>query len=296
MQLLAREMNLSETVFVLPPERGGHARIRIFTPTRELPFAGHPTLGAAFVLGGPLQRSDLRLETGAGTIPSAWSAKVPRIVFGWMTQPLPKVAPFDPSAPLFAALGVEGSRCRSRSTTSDRTTCSSRSTRRRAVAARDARLRGARAARRTPASTCLQARARATRRACSRHAMACPRTPPPDRQPVRSHCTSRATGALASATRSRSSKAPRSVAPRALYARVDGKQGAVERVQVGGAAVVIGRGEVRVPQEPDAGVKPARERAQAKRDAARTSSTIAGAHFAGEPASNGGCGSYSMPS
>src|SRR6476469_1813748 len=46
MQKLAREMNVSETVFVLPPEAGGHARIRIFTPATELPFAGHPELGA----------------------------------------------------------------------------------------------------------------------------------------------------------------------------------------------------------------------------------------------------------
>src|SRR5439155_3189690 len=45
MQRLARELNLSETVFVLPAEEGGHARIRIFTPERELQFAGHPTLG-----------------------------------------------------------------------------------------------------------------------------------------------------------------------------------------------------------------------------------------------------------
>jgi len=55
MQRLARELNLSESVFVFPPEAGGHARIRIFTPAVELPFAGHPILGSAFVLGGPLQ-------------------------------------------------------------------------------------------------------------------------------------------------------------------------------------------------------------------------------------------------
>ena len=65
MQALAREMNLSETVFVLPSETA-HARIRIFTPTAELPFAGHPTLGSAFVLGQPMQLTEIRLET-------AWS-------------------------------------------------------------------------------------------------------------------------------------------------------------------------------------------------------------------------------
>src|SRR5689334_4059648 len=52
---LARELKFSETVFVYPPAEDGHVRIRIFTPATELPFAGHPILGTAFVLGGPLQ-------------------------------------------------------------------------------------------------------------------------------------------------------------------------------------------------------------------------------------------------
>ncbi|KAB1073424.1 PhzF family phenazine biosynthesis protein [Methylobacterium planeticum] len=52
MQRIAREFNLSETVFVLPPAEARHrARIRIFTPARELPFAGHPTVGTAVLLG-----------------------------------------------------------------------------------------------------------------------------------------------------------------------------------------------------------------------------------------------------
>jgi trans-2,3-dihydro-3-hydroxyanthranilate isomerase len=51
MQKIAREMNLSETVFVVPATRASFAaRLRIFTPTRELPFAGHPTVGTSFVL------------------------------------------------------------------------------------------------------------------------------------------------------------------------------------------------------------------------------------------------------
>lgn len=87
MQALAREMNLSETTFVLPPERGGHARVRIFTPTVELPFAGHPTLGTAFVLGGPLQSDELRLELAAGIVPVRLERLGAQINFGWMTQP-----------------------------------------------------------------------------------------------------------------------------------------------------------------------------------------------------------------
>src|SRR5919109_1150272 len=89
LQRLARELNFSETVFVSPPAAGGHARMRIFTPTTEVPFAGHPTLGTAFVLGGPLQLTEIRLETGAGIVPVRLEREGPRIVFGWMTQPLP---------------------------------------------------------------------------------------------------------------------------------------------------------------------------------------------------------------
>jgi trans-2,3-dihydro-3-hydroxyanthranilate isomerase len=69
MQALALEVGFSETVFVLPAEGAGDVRIRIFTPRVELPFAGHPVLGTAFVLGGPLQRGVLQLETGSGLVP-----------------------------------------------------------------------------------------------------------------------------------------------------------------------------------------------------------------------------------
>jgi len=67
MQALAKEMAFSETVFVLPPRAAdADVRIRIFTPISELRFAGHPILGTAFVLGGPLQKILLRLETEPG--------------------------------------------------------------------------------------------------------------------------------------------------------------------------------------------------------------------------------------
>jgi trans-2,3-dihydro-3-hydroxyanthranilate isomerase len=107
MQDLAREMNLSETVFVLPAEAGGHARIRIFTPTSELQFAGHPTLGSAFVLGQPLQVDEIRLETDAGTIPVLLDREGPSITFGWMTQPIPSWREYERADELLATLGVE---------------------------------------------------------------------------------------------------------------------------------------------------------------------------------------------
>ena len=110
MQALAREFGFSETTFVLPPERGGTVRMRIFTPLTELPFAGHPVLGTAWVLAAPLQRGVIELETGSGIV----RVKLERdesgaIVFGRMTQPVPTVEPYpDPDA-LFGAVGVERS-------------------------------------------------------------------------------------------------------------------------------------------------------------------------------------------
>jgi trans-2,3-dihydro-3-hydroxyanthranilate isomerase len=109
MQKLAREMNLSETVFVLPPENGGHARIRIFTPLAEIPFAGHPTLGTAFVLAAPLQLAEIRLETGGGIVPVSLEREGARIIFGWMAQPIPTVEPYPGEAEVLAAVGVERS-------------------------------------------------------------------------------------------------------------------------------------------------------------------------------------------
>jgi trans-2,3-dihydro-3-hydroxyanthranilate isomerase len=109
LQLLARELNYSETVFVYPPDGDGHVRLRIFTPGRELPFAGHPMLGTAFVLAGPLQLTEIRLETGSGLVPVRLERDGARIVFGRMEQPLPVVERFERTDELFAALGVAGS-------------------------------------------------------------------------------------------------------------------------------------------------------------------------------------------
>lgn len=110
MQALALEVGYSETVFVVPPEQGGHARLRIFTPGFELPFAGHPVLGTAFVLGAPLQLGAIELETGRGTVSVLLQRdESGRIVFGRMRQPVPTVEPFAETEALFTALGVAGS-------------------------------------------------------------------------------------------------------------------------------------------------------------------------------------------
>ena len=109
LQPLAREINFSETVFVYPASGDGHARIRIFTPALELPFAGHPVLGTAFVLAGPLQLDELWLETGAGVVPVRLERDGSRIVFGWMRQPPVSAEEFEQADELLALLGVEQS-------------------------------------------------------------------------------------------------------------------------------------------------------------------------------------------
>jgi trans-2,3-dihydro-3-hydroxyanthranilate isomerase len=110
MQALALEIGFSETVFVLPAEGDGDVRIRIFTPRVELQFAGHPVLGTAFVLAAPLQKVIIGLETGSGVIPVALERDDSgAIVFGWMTQPMPTVETYSDTEALFRTLGIEGS-------------------------------------------------------------------------------------------------------------------------------------------------------------------------------------------
>jgi trans-2,3-dihydro-3-hydroxyanthranilate isomerase len=109
LQPLARELNYSETVYVLPPEQGGDARIRIFTPGRELPFAGHPVLGTAFVVGGRSGGDSVRLECPIGVIPIQLRREAGRVVFGRMEQPVPSWEPFPEAERLLTALGVKAS-------------------------------------------------------------------------------------------------------------------------------------------------------------------------------------------
>jgi trans-2,3-dihydro-3-hydroxyanthranilate isomerase len=106
MQALTLEIGFSESVFVLPAEQGGTARIRIFNPKEEMPFAGHPILGTAFVLGATLQQGVVDLETGAGLVPVTLERdEQGALVFGRMSQPVPSVETVDEGAVL-AALGV----------------------------------------------------------------------------------------------------------------------------------------------------------------------------------------------
>jgi trans-2,3-dihydro-3-hydroxyanthranilate isomerase len=108
MQAIAKEMNFSETAFVLPPETpGADARLRIFTPGEELPMAGHPTIGATFALArtGAIARDRQRLvfECGIGPVPVDMTWSGDDLTFAWMTQQLPTFGPPIPDPARSAA-------------------------------------------------------------------------------------------------------------------------------------------------------------------------------------------------
>ena len=90
MQSLAKEMNLSETTFILPrdaaTERERGVRVRIFTVQEELPFAGHPTLGTAFALRGNTGKKKVTLELNVGKVPVHFENGAGAPAFGEMTQ------------------------------------------------------------------------------------------------------------------------------------------------------------------------------------------------------------------
>jgi len=111
LQAIAREFNLSESVFVLPPEAGGaDARIRIFTPGAELPFAGHPNVGAAVLLARQRGHAGdtLVLDQAAGRVIARLARDAAGSVIGAeITAPLPYagIAPLPPAA-VAACLGL----------------------------------------------------------------------------------------------------------------------------------------------------------------------------------------------
>jgi trans-2,3-dihydro-3-hydroxyanthranilate isomerase len=110
MQAIAKEMNFSETTFVLPSERSDtDFRVRIFTPAAELPMAGHPTVGTAFALArsGTIERGRDRVVfgLGIGPTPVALTWHDEELAFAWMTQGLPEFgAPIPDPAGAAASL------------------------------------------------------------------------------------------------------------------------------------------------------------------------------------------------
>jgi trans-2,3-dihydro-3-hydroxyanthranilate isomerase len=107
MQRIARELNFSETTFVFPPENSAHAaKIRIFTPVVELPFAGHPTIGTAWVLLDegvvPKGKNEFVLEENVGPVPVRADGSMV-----WMTHPKLSFGQVLPHKQVAAALGIE---------------------------------------------------------------------------------------------------------------------------------------------------------------------------------------------
>jgi trans-2,3-dihydro-3-hydroxyanthranilate isomerase len=109
LQPLAQEIGYSETVFVYPGTEGADARIRIYTPTSEVPFAGHPVLGTAVVLATDLGVDRVILETGRGPVPVRLDRTPGRATRGAMEQPIPSFALYDKAEEFLSALGVDRS-------------------------------------------------------------------------------------------------------------------------------------------------------------------------------------------
>ncbi len=186
MQRLARELNFAEPVFVLPPEQEGDVRIRIFTPSTELAFAGHPVLGTAFLVGAALGGDAVRLETGLGSSRSSSN-------------------------------GPSGDRVRSHG-----------------AAGRDLAT--------------LRTRGRAARRARGRRLRA-----PGRGVPKRAAARLRRSGRRGGGDEIEIRQGTEIARPSTLYARATGTAEGIEQVQVGGAAVVVARGEFRLPGWPRSG-------------------------------------------
>lgn len=113
MQSIAREMNYSETTFVLPAtDVKAVRRVRIFTPGTELPIAGHPTIGTTYALANEkIVRSGdtlpIYLQLGVGTLPVDLLFEGDELSFVWMHQPVPQFLPWSGDAPrLMDALGL----------------------------------------------------------------------------------------------------------------------------------------------------------------------------------------------
>ena len=245
LQPLAKEMAFSETVFVYPTDAEAHVRIRIFTPASEIPFAGHPTLGTAFVLAQPMQLEVIAIETGSGIVPVWLEREGPKIVFGRMHQPIPTIEPFDETS-LLAALGVERSEL--------------------PVELYDNGMRFVYVALRTEDDVAaVDPDDRALSRVSGFGGVNCfagsgdswkTRMFAPGKGVPEDPATGSAAGPLAVhlarharigwGDEIRISQGAEIGRPSTLYARADGSADAIERVEVGGSAVVVARGEFRL--------------------------------------------------
>jgi trans-2,3-dihydro-3-hydroxyanthranilate isomerase len=246
LQPLARELNLSETVFVYPAQQSGHARIRIFTPVAELPFAGHPVLGTAFVLAAPLQLPEIVLEAGVGPIPVRLQREENRIAFGWMSQPIPSIEPYAAADDVLRALGVEGSELpvelydngvRHVYVALDSVE---------AVAALDPDLRALKRLRDVVGANCFAGEGGRWKNRMFAPGDGAPEDPATGSAAGPLACHLARHGRIGFGDEIEISQGAEIERPSTLFARVEGSPEAIERVEVGGSAVIVARGEFKL--------------------------------------------------
>jgi len=109
LQAVAKEFGFSETTFLGAPNEDGSVPFRIFTPSVELRFAGHPTLGSAAVAARDGRRTGIVLECAVGAIETTLEWIAENAVDVSMVQPNPVISPYQAPDALFAALGIDGS-------------------------------------------------------------------------------------------------------------------------------------------------------------------------------------------
>jgi trans-2,3-dihydro-3-hydroxyanthranilate isomerase len=238
-------MAFSETVFCYPAAAGGHVRIRIFTPAAELPFAGHPVLGTAFVLAGPMQLLEIRLETGIGIVPVLLERERDRIVFGRMSQPVPTVELFPCSQDLLGALGVERSELPVEVYDNGYPHVYV------ALASEDAVARvepDLKALRRLGVfgTNCFAGTGRRWKTRMFAPASGVPEDPATGSAAGPLACHLARHGLVAFGEEIEISQGAELGRPSTLYARAEGAAERIERVQVGGSAVIVARGEFRL--------------------------------------------------
>jgi trans-2,3-dihydro-3-hydroxyanthranilate isomerase len=245
LQPLATEMAFSETVFVYPTDAEAHVRIRIFTPASELRFAGHPTLGTAFVLGQPMQLEVIAIETGAGIVPVWLEREGPKVVFGRMHQPIPTVEPVD-EAPLLAALGVERSELPVELYDNGMRFVYVAFRSEDEVAALDPDQRALTRAARIVGVSCFAGSGGTWKTRMFAPGAGVPEDPATGSAagPLAVHLARH--GRIGWGEEIRISQGAEIRRPSTLYARADGSADAIERVEVGGSVVVVARGEFRL--------------------------------------------------
>jgi trans-2,3-dihydro-3-hydroxyanthranilate isomerase len=244
-QAIAQEFNYSETTFPVP--RGGRDyAVRIFTPGSEIPFAGHPTLGTAFVLAAPLQLDEIRLETGSGVVPVRLDRDDGRITFGRMSQPLPSVEAFEDDEELLDVLGAERSELPVELYDNGLHTVYVALGSEEEVAALRPAL-GRLAALTTSNVSCFAGSGTRWKTRMFAPGSGVPEDPATGSAagPLAFHLARH--GRIAFGDEIAISQGAEIGRPSTLFARVDGTAEQVEAIEVGGSAVVVARGEFRLP-------------------------------------------------